>query len=349
MLTFRCNACNARLFFENVACLACGHAVAFDPASLSMCTLDSALQRGLQQCRNWREHAACNWLAAASRDLCASCVLDEIVPDLASPRRRELWIATEAAKRRLVFTLLRMQLPLDAPPGKQSLRFRLLADERAETGAVDLPAGEPSLTGHDTGCLSVNVVEADDGIRETMRSRFGERYRTMLGHLRHEIGHYYWYTLVADTDVAESCRAIFGDERVPYQDALSRYYAQPPPTGWEGSFVSAYATMHPWEDFAETWAHYIHIVDTLETAADAGVAIEGSAVATPLPFKADRLIDSVRGDWVRLTVALNQLNRSMGMSDAYPFALSDAVVAKLRFVYQLCRTAAHPRGDSVVV
>jgi hypothetical protein len=302
-----------------------------------MRTLEDAAANGLERCTNWVEHSACNWFSAGAGQ-CLSCRRDEIVPDLASPQRRELWIETERAKRRLVFSLLRLNLPLDAPPGKQALCFRLMADERAETGAVEA-TGEAVLTGHDAGRLTVNVVEADDAIREALRKRLGERYRTMLGHLRHEIGHYYWYALVQDTGAIEPFRALFGDERASYEQALERYYAQPPAEGWQTTFVSAYATMHPWEDFAETWAHYIHIVDTLETAADSRAAIDGAVVGEPLPLSG-AYFDDVMADWFRLTVELNQLNRSMGLNDAYPFALTAAVVAKLRFIDDLCGEAS---------
>jgi hypothetical protein len=302
-----------------------------------MRTLDAAAGKGLEKCANWIEHSACNWFSAGER-YCLSCERDEIVPDLGSPQRRELWIETERAKRRLVFTLLRLNLPLDAAPGKQALCFRLMADERAETGATEV-GGEAVMTGHDSGRLTVNVVEADDAIREALRKRLGERYRTMLGHLRHEIGHYYWYSLVEGTGAIERFRALFGDERVSYEEALERHYAQPPADGWQTTFVSAYATMHPWEDFAETWAHYIHIIDTLETAADSRAAIDGMLVGAPLPLRLANF-DDVIADWLRLTVELNQLNRSMGLNDAYPFALTDAVIAKLRFIDDLCRTAS---------
>lgn len=341
MQTFKCDSCGTRLFFENVTCLACGREVGFDAGALAMHTVDGAgtASGRLEKCTNWVEHAACNWFRDPEQPYCLSCSLNEIVPDLASAQQRELWIETERAKRRLVFTLRRLNLPLAAPPGKQALRFRLLADERAETGAVDA-SGEAVLTGHDSGCLTVNVVEADGAIRETLRKRLGERYRTMLGHLRHEIGHYYWYALVEGTSAIKRFRALFGDERASYEQALERHYAEPPAEGWQSSFVSAYATMHPWEDFAETWAHYIHIVDTLETAADGRVAVDGVVVGEPLPLDRSNIGD-VLADWFRLTVALNQLNRSMGLNDAYPFALTDAVIDKLRFIDDLCRAAGH--------
>ncbi len=343
MLTFTCDSCNATLYFENVQCLACARQVGFRPDSLTMCTTESAAAAALQPCRNWTEYAACNWFAPASAGgsgYCAACALNEVVPDLADPGRRALWGDTERAKRRLIFTLLEIGLPLLGLGGKQPLRFRLLADDRADTGAVDPPPEkEPIYIGHDNGRLTLNVVEADDVLREAIRKRLNEQYRTMLGHLRHEIGHYYWYLLVDGMPIQRPFRELFGDERADYVTALKHYYDAGPAVDWQHTFVSAYASMHPWEDFSETWAHYIHILDTLETASTSALALGGRSMASPLPLDDARPFASVLADWVPLTVCLNQLTRSMGMRDAYPFAITERVAEKLAFVHDLCRQA----------
>jgi hypothetical protein len=89
----------------------------------------------------------------------------------------------------------------------------------------------------------------------------------LLGHFRHEVGHYFWDRLVAtDPHQLEEFRVLFGDDRQDYGEALKRHYDEGAPANWQDTYISMYATMHPWEDFAETWAHYLHIVDTLETA-----------------------------------------------------------------------------------
>jgi hypothetical protein len=355
MLTFSCDSCGASLFFENDTCLACGRNVGFRSDNLVMCTSDSAASVGLQPCRNWTEYAACNWFASARADggsYCVACSLNEVVPDLADPQRRALWTDTERAKRRLIFTLLEIGLPLLGLGEKQALSFRLLADERADTGDVNLPAEtEPIYIGHDNGRLTLNVVEADDVLREAIRKRLNERYRTMLGHLRHEIGHYYWYLLVDGMPIQAPFRELFGDERADYGDCLKHYYEVGPPADWQTRFVSAYAGMHPWEDFAETWAHYVHILDTLETASSSALALRDRPVTSPLPLDGTREFASVLADWVPLTVCLNQLNRSMGMRDAYPFAITERVAEKLAFVHDLCRrvtsvAAEHPAASA---
>ena len=185
------------------------------------------------------------------------------------------------------------------------------------------------LTGHDDGLITINIAEADDAERERRRLELGEPYRTLLGHLRHEVGHYYWDLLVRDGGSIDACRAVFGDESDDYQQALNRHYQNGAPAGWQETYVSAYATMHPWEDFAETWTHYLHMVDTLDTAASFGIVVDPGSRDDPTleteiafdPYRArnfDRLVEA----WLPLTVAVNSLNRSMGQPDLYPFALT---------------------------
>ena len=45
--------------------------------------------------------------------------------------------------------------------------------------------------------------------------------------------------------------------------------------------------------------------------------------------------DALTTGWNAVTLALNSLNRSMGMKDAYPFVLTAPVLDKLRFVHKL--------------
>lgn len=342
MRAFICDSCGSPLFFENDTCLSCGHTVGFRPDTLGMCTSETAAAAGFRPCRNWTEHAACNWFVLgpeSSSEYCLACSLNEVVPDLDDAKRRQLWIDTERAKRRLLFTLLELGLPLLGFGDKRPLRFRLLADARVDTGALDPPPEAPVYTGHENGCLTLNVVEADDAHRELLRQRLNERYRTMLGHLRHEIGHFYWYALIDGTPLVPAFRKLFGDETADYAEALRRNYDVGPAPDWQASYVSAYASAHPWEDFAETWAHYIHIVDTLETANASGVALDGRALRSPLPLTAERPFAAVLEDWRPLAVCLNQLNRSMGMPDAYPFVLTERVQDKLEFVHDVCLQA----------
>ncbi|WP_231123965.1 putative zinc-binding metallopeptidase [Nocardioides sambongensis] len=188
-------------------------------------------------------------------------------------------------------------------------------------------AGEDVVIGHADGVITIDLAESDDARRERIRVDLGEPYRTMLGHLRHETGHFVQMGLLqsGDQEQVARCRELFGDDTADYQAAIDRHYAEGAPEGWEQSYISTYATMHPFEDFAETFAHVLHISDTCETAAEHGLlSVDPSAFSS--------FGDLVRGVWVPFSIALNQINRSMGKADVYPFVIPDRVVEKLEFV-----------------
>jgi hypothetical protein len=284
-----------------------------------------------RKCANYAHEGVCNWMVPAERDeeLCQACRLNNVIPNLTDPENRQLWQDVEQAKRRLVYSLDALGLPVlakvDDPVRGLSFDIKQnIGDERV-------------LTGHAEGLITLNLSEADDAQREKMRMSLKERYRTLLGHFRHEVGHYYWDRLVADPNKHDEFRALFGDERADYAEALKQHYSSPPNPSYSDNFISNYAASHPWEDFAETFAHYLHIVDTLDTAEQYGFAATDAPLDTPEGFEA------LMVEWYRLTVALNALNRSMGQPDAYPFAIAPPVKEKLRFVHHLIRT--QPRGE----
>jgi hypothetical protein len=330
MKLFSCEHCQQTLYFENDHCVSCRAAVAYDPDGARLVLL----REPARLCRNGRDLQACNWLLPAGSDAqyCASCALSEIIPDLSIAGNDQAWRRIEAAKRRLLYTLMALELPVVPRTARPDggLAFRFLK------GTED----EPVMTGHDDGVITLNINEADFAFRENMREKMGEGYRTVLGHLRHEIGHYYWDRLVRDAGALDSFRTLFGDERHSYEQALERHYSSGVPANWNESFISAYASMHPWEDWAETWAHYLHMVDTLETARSHGLAVRAPAAEKPGERVAiDRLafgdFEALSAGWNAVTLALNSLNRSMGMKDAYPFVLSPRVLEKLRYVHEL--------------
>ena len=267
---------------------------------------------------------------------CLACRHSRTVPDLSQEQNLLPWRKLEIAKHRLFYTLLRLNLPIETRNEKpEGLVFDFLADQPA-------PNAPKVMTGHDNGLITIALVEADDAERERRRTAMGEPYRTLLGHFRHEVGHYYWDQLVRDAGRLDQCRAVFGDDTQNYEQALQRHYSEGAPANWQENYVSAYATTHPWEDFAETWAHYLHIVDTLEMAGSFGVSVdpkldkdgELEASVDFNPYKAgdiQQLIDV----WLPLTFALNSLNRCMGQSDVYPFVLSPAVIEKLGFIHHI--------------
>ncbi|HEX2943164.1 MAG TPA: putative zinc-binding metallopeptidase, partial [Rhodopila sp.] len=205
------------------------------------------------------------------------------------------------------------------------------------------PGAPKVMTGHDNGLITIALIEADDAERERRRAQMQEPYRSLLGHFRHEVGHYFWDVLVRDGDKLDAFRAMFGDDRQDYGAALQRHYENGPPADWQAQYVSQYASTHPWEDWAETWAHYLHIVDTLEMAAAFGIRVRPRLVKEETltaeidldPYRGDASMQQIIDAWLPLTFAINSLNRAMGQPDLYPFMLSAAVVAKLDFVHRL--------------
>lgn len=351
MKLFKCQCCGQILHFENTRCLRCGHNVGYLASGDEILAVEpdgpvwaiAAPEGGCagtaryRFCRNW-ELSACNWLVDTENlgDFCEACIHNRTVPDLSDPDRYSRWQKIEVAKRRLIYTLRHLGLPLPSLGSghQEPLVFDFLADDPNGGGRV--------LTGHANGVITISLTEADDAERARMRTEMGEAYRTLLGHFRHEIGHYYWDLLVRDGGHIEPFRSLFGDEQYDYSLALEQHYQNGAPAGWEENLVSAYAAMHPWEDWAETWAHYMHMVDTLETTASLGMVIapdieEGDELSAEVDFDPYRAA-SVRpllATWKPLTVALNTLNRSMGEGDLYPFTLPQPVKAKMGFIHEL--------------
>jgi hypothetical protein len=331
MRAFACPTCRRLVTFESARCLHCDTALAFDSGPRTICALDAHGYR----CAN-ELLAACNWIAPAAGELCASCALTRTRPADDDPDGLAALPAAEAAKRRLLFELAELGLPVESWREREGgLAFDLLSSTH-----------EPVTTGHADGLVALDLGEADPGRRERRRMELGEPYRTVLGHLRHEIGHYYQPLLAPEgSSQREACRARFGDDRADYDDALARHYDAGPPADWPQRFVSAYATMHPWEDWAETFAHYLHIRDTLQTAVAHGVRVDGPDITTTdeAPLHADPVADgdlrTLLDAWLPLTYALNAINRSMGSYDLYPFVIAAPVEAKLALVHRLVTRA----------
>jgi hypothetical protein len=353
MKTFHCTHCDNLIFFENVRCLSCERPLAFLPDHGIMAALiespdglwrsqiraaqDPAQDPGYRLCANCDQVSVCNWAVPADdpNALCASCRLNRVIPDLSNPRNTTVWYRLELAKRRMLYTLLGLGLPVvpKQQNGDSGLAFEFLED------STDGDA-QRVLTGHDNGLITLNIAEADDVHREKERTLRNEPYRTLLGHFRHEIGHYFWDRLILNGPKTDAFRAVFGDERADYQEALQRHYREGPPARWDRNFISAYATMHPWEDWAESWAHYLHMVDALETAGAAGLALrpqragEPSMQPPPDPLNPrHRDFDAMVDSWLSLTYVLNNLSRGLGLPDSYPFVLCPPVIGKLRFIH----------------
>ncbi len=346
MKLFKCQGCGQIVYFDNVRCEACGRALGYLPNTMTVTALEpegdawSALAvRGtpVRLCDN-ASHGACNWLVAAdgTAALCLACRHNRTIPDLTDPRNLRRWQKIEAAKHHLFYSLVRLDLPLpnriDDP--EHGLAFDFLAESPD-------PTGPGVMTGHDNGLITIALAEADDAERERRRTLMQEPYRSLLGHFRHEVGHYFWDVLVRDGGRLEECRTVFGDDTRDYTAALEAHYRDGAPADWQQHYVSQYASTHPWEDWAETWAHYLHIVDTLEMARAFGITVQPrltrdetfSAVIDLDPYNPDAGMTEIVDAWLPLTFAMNSLNRAMGNPDLYPFVLSSAVVGKLAFVH----------------
>ncbi|TVQ58780.1 MAG: hypothetical protein EA379_12670 [Phycisphaerales bacterium] len=351
MKLFTCTSCQQTVYFDSSSCTRCGADLGFVPQTISMVALGPDGRADVGRAR-WRpcDHQShgCNWLVDSADDTgyCVSCRLNRTIPDLSVAQHLKLWQRLEQDKRRLVYSALRLRLPI-APKSEtpEGLAFDFLADREPCFNNRDW-SPERVLTGHSDGLITINIAEADPVARERMRSEMDEQYRTILGHFRHESGHYYWDRLVRDAAWITPCRDLFGDERADYGQALQSHYECGPPANWWERHVSAYASSHPWEDWAESWSHYLHMVDTLETAWAYGLALEprhAGAVTMAAEPASDpyELSDfpTLISQWMPLTVALNSLNRSMGHEPAYPFALATPVIEKLAFVHRVMHEA----------
>ena len=362
MRVYNCDHCGHLVFFDSVQCMQCGSTLAFLPDRLTLGALAPAPEAGhglwrrldsgntaapgalYRPCYNHTTWGACNFAVPAGSPhlLCVACRQTQRLPDLSEPLHRLRWARIEGAKRQLFYTLARLGLQStdELAPASAGPAYAFLAD---------MPGGPSIVTGHHSGTITLNVAEADDDERARLRVALHEPYRTLIGHLRHESGHFYWDRLVRDGGRLDSFRAVFGDERQDYATALQAHYTLPARTDWSLQHVSAYAAAHPWEDWAETWAHYLHMVDLLETAAAYATGLSVPETRTPAPPRehvADPFgapapgFDTMVRQWVPLTLLLNSLNRSLGQQDAYPFALSPGALRKLRFVHDMVGQAA---------
>lgn len=355
MKLFQCQNCGQALYFENTSCASCGLRLGYLPRKETVTALTEAKDGWtaladpdagrFRYCLN-AQHEACNWLIPVNspHDYCAACRHNRMIPDLTLFENAANWRKIEGAKHRLFYSLLKFRLPLatrtEDPAG--GLVFDFLAPLA--------PGSPPVMTGHSSGAITISLDEADDAERERRRSDMSEPYRTLLGHFRHEIAHYYWDRLVKESPSLTEFRELFGDERQDYSASLQRHYAEGPPANWAENFVTAYASVHPWEDFAESWAHYFHMVDSLETANAFGLRVRpkvsGPDLATVVDFDPyaaamERIIDA----WLPLTFAVNSINRSMGQPDLYPFVLGPKAIVKLSFVHECIHAYAGHAGE----
>jgi hypothetical protein len=354
MRTFQCR-CGNRLFFENTQCVACGSELGWCPAcrQITALLMDESGYRcanaecgvALQKCSNYADHHVCNRCvirseadgAALPAQLCDYCRFNDTIPDLSVPENHERWRRLEAAKRRLLYALDHLQLPYgtEADGFVPPLSFDFKADVKADRRWGWTKGQEERVfTGHVEGKITINIREADAVEREKARVNFNEAHRTIIGHFRHEIGHYYWLVLVKDR-CEDEIRRVFGDHSQSYSEAQERYYREGPPVGWQQHFVSSYASMHPWEDFAESFATYLDMASVLDTARNMGL----QPAVDPLAATLDEMVSRYQ----QLGFIFNELNRAMGLLDLVPEVFVAPTVEKLRFVHELVVEARQAR------
>lgn len=343
MKIFECDHCRHALFFENHRCEKCGHLMGysaenqdiltFDPAKLVMeSDKDGQLYR---YCAN-REFDVCNWLIPLENGekYCKACELNRTIPNLSDRQNFRKWQKLEVAKHRLIYQLDRLNLSYLS-------KFK----NTTEGLCFDFLSRNPShnrMTGHSSGVITILLEEADSVHLEKMKSELLEPYRTLIGHFRHEVGHYFWDLLIAkDSEILAEFRAIFGDERGDYNQALLKYYQSKYQSDWEGRFISQYASSHPWEDWAETWANYLHIMAMAETSFSFGISVNPKLKERSLhgeidfdPYQTPDF-NRIFKAWFPISFAINSLNRSMGIPDAYPFVINSAVIKKMKFIHRL--------------
>ena len=359
MRLFACQSCGAQLYFENVRCLKCGHELGFIAEANVLSAIEHAPDgswRALapdageatwRKCVRYAQDGICNWLVRSDdvSELCRSCRMTRTIPDLSRAGHLDGWRRMEMAKRRLLYGLATLGLPVvdRIQDPAHGLVFEFLADTPQEKIS----------TGHCDGLITINILEADPVERERARTTLHESYRTVLGHLRHESGHHYWDRLVREGPRIGDVRALFGDDREDYSAAMQRYYDQGPRADWNLGYVTAYATMHPWEDWAETWAHYLHMVDAVEIAGYLGLSLSTRPHGSQAPFMEMTAplgmvesFDELLAAWIPLTFATNCLTRSIGHQDWFPFVLSEGAIAKLRLIHEIIAEARASRPAS---
>ena len=347
MKHFECAVCQQQLFFYKSVCDHCMSPIGYVASEKELCAFKkqsadqwipvskSYQHASYKPCHNYTHYQVCNWMIPSNEDedFCESCQLTHVIPDLENSENLIYWFRLEEAKRRFLYMAQRMNMmprPKKSEDDPFGLRFDFLLPED----------DQPVLIGHANGVITLNAIEADVVYRETTRVNMGENYRTLLGHFRHESGHYYFALMQhLHPELIEEFRHYFGDERQNYSEALQTYYNDGAPINWQENYISAYATAHPWEDWAETWAHYLHMMETLETAYYAGIRVIGNGgYLASMDFKECPIggqdVEHILANWVTLTFNLNALNRCMGLEDAYPFKLTEAVKDKLRFIHR---------------
>ncbi|MTH78159.1 zinc-binding metallopeptidase family protein [Paracoccus aestuariivivens] len=308
-----CPGCGQRVYFHNTLC-SCGMALVFDPEL-------GAFAANATPCTRLRD-IGCNWRAEQDGPQCRSCAMTTTVPDLSVEGNLDLLAQSEAAKRWVLANLARWRWFTNADQG-QRVSFQMLS-EHARHQEVNVTMG------HADGVITINVVEADDAVRVERQQELGELYRSMVGHMRHEIAHFLFERLAVLPGFLDQFRTMFGDERADYAQAITEHYANPKDKG--ATHISKYATMHPHEDWAETSAHILHLVDMTDSLMATGLT--GPQIPPPgYDAYADPNAEQLLTVATAVALAVNEINRALDNPDVYPFVLTETTRAKLAFAH----------------
>lgn len=258
--------------------------------------------------------------------------MTEVAPDLGIAENVAHWAEAERSKRWVLANLSRWGWFTGADAGQDPV-FHMLAEETRD--------GETNVVmGHNEGLLTINVDEVDPSKRVALREDLNEPLRTMIGHFRHELAHYFFRRFESSNEFVDEFRAIFGDERADYSEALKSYYERGHQPDWQDSFISAYASSHPHEDWAESFAHVLHLTDIVDSLISSGL---GAPDLPSMPYDAYAEEDPQKlilyGG--RIGIALNHVNRSMGTTDIYPFVHSDTIKKKFVFAHSWISRGPH--------
>ncbi len=318
MLVFSNPVGAGSLWFDNLS-TADGTPVAYDPQARAFLPMPPF-------CAN-RDIIGCNWIAPKEGAFCRSCAMTALAPDPNIPNAMTNWAETEAAKRWVLDNLGRWYWFRPEDPGTRPV-FHMLAEGHM-----------PVQMGHANGVVTISVAEADPLVTTSRRQALDEPYRTMVGHMRHEISHMLWWRLSLREDFLLAFREMFGDEREDYPTALTRHYENGPPADWRQRYLTSYASAHPHEDWAETAAHLLHLTDITDSLIASGLSSPDVPSGSWDPYHetdSNKLIHIAAS----LAMRVNHVNRSMGLSDLYPFILSDAALRKMAFVHNWLRRGA---------
>ncbi|TWT52364.1 putative zinc-binding metallopeptidase [Allorhodopirellula solitaria] len=330
--------CGRRIFFNNHSCLACEAILGRCDECRSLTSFTShgehaecdVCHTSVHACENQNFHVCRSYVSDADK-LCQWCQFTAVTPDTSIPQQVSQWATMESAKRRLLLELHRLSLPpyVDNLTESHPLSFLFLADTVDEQGNE-----KRIITGHDQGVITINLAEADSVHRERTRVELGEPQRTLIGHMRHEVGHYIDWAWAMQVD-PEGYHALFGDpQAIDYSQAMDHHYQNGAPENWAENHVSAYATMHPWEDFAETANLYLDIMAIATTANDQDRAHFDLSPQADMP----KLVNEI----LQIVVEASEYNCDLGLAPLLPEQLPPAVIEKLAYVHSLRRHDTAP-------